>query len=148
MTRYTSHGIEHYHQATLALLEDHFGEFTLDGTGTVQKQFYRKIKPLLTAEDYEPFRTCPEPRWETRFRFALKHMREDGRVKWHGHGQYKITESGRRFLLTTHLPLELMTEEVEVMDDGEIIIRYLLSDGTVSCEFGHRSWFVGEPDEW
>lgn len=66
---------------------------------------------------------------------ALKHMRIDGRVKWYGNEQYEITENGREYLRSTILPLKLLTEEIEDLDDGGMIVRYVLPDGSVSFEF-------------
>jgi len=140
MTRYRSQGIEHYHKAVLVLLDGRGGSFTLDGTKRIQEEFHELIKPLLKPEDYEPFKSSDsEERWETRFRLALWHLREDvgdGRVKhFPDTHTYEITARGRSYLKTTDFPLELLTEEVELLDTGEVSIRYIRPDGTIDCEF-------------
>jgi hypothetical protein len=133
---YKSHGIEHYHKAVLVLLDRKGGSFKLDGSKSIQREFLKLIEPLLTDEDYLPFKTLAEERWENRFRWALKHMRQDGRVKHFklAH-EYQITDSGKSNLEITALPTELLTEEVEFLDNGEVSVRYVRSDGTVDFEF-------------
>jgi hypothetical protein len=130
---YRTQGIERYHQAALLLLKEKGGSFTL--SSDLYNDFHGKIRDLLKAEDYEPFPSEPGPRWKTSLRLALWHMRIDGRVKWYGHARYEITEKGEEYLRDTPLHLRLLTEEVEFRDDGEIRMRYLLSDGSVECEF-------------
>jgi Mrr N-terminal domain len=144
--RYHCHGIEHYHQATLGLLADKGGSFRLQGDGELYTEFHSKIRNLLKPEDYEPFQSGSEPKWKTRFRWALKHMRQDGRVLWHGRGQYEITEPGRSYLSTTALPLELMIEEVEQLENGEWRVRYFSPDGSLAYEFGGRASDLTEDD--
>ena len=118
------------------LLEEMGGSFILAKERGLYNDFHRKIEKLLKPEDYEPFDRDSEPRWQNRFRWALKHMRQDGRVRYLHHGQYEITEAGRSYLRTTVLPLELLVEEVEKLENGQWRIRYLNPDGSVECEFG------------
>jgi hypothetical protein len=63
-------------------------------------------------------------------------MRQDGRVKHFALAhEYQITDSGRFYLESTALPMELLTEEVEHLDNGQVSVRYLRPDGTVDFEF-------------
>jgi hypothetical protein len=137
VTTYKSHGIEHYHKAVLVLLDRRGGSFKLDGSKSIQREFCKLIEPLLKDEDYQPFKsTLTEERWKTRFRWALKHMRQDGRLKhFELVHEYQITDGGRSYLETTALPMELLTEEVEFLDNGEVSVRYVRPDGTVDFEF-------------
>lgn len=146
MTGYVTHGIEHYHKAALILLDRSGGSIRLEGTNRPYEEFHDLIKRLLRDEDYEPFNSGhPEPRWRNRFRWALKHMRQDGRVKYFGSGQYEISDSGRAYLGNTPLPIELLTEEVERLDNGDVIVRWIRQDGEVEEEFlGRQGTFYDE----
>lgn len=77
-----------------------------------------RLGTMLNSEDDEPFSSCSEQRWKTRFRWALKHLRDEDRIKYSG--TWRADANPLRIA-----PLELLTGEVEVREDGETRVRYL-----------------------
>jgi hypothetical protein len=76
------HGFEE--NAVLLLLEQEGGSFRLDGSGMIQKKYLRKVEEFLTPQDFDPVKNDPnDPRWNNRFRQALRWLKDDGRVKYH-----------------------------------------------------------------
>jgi hypothetical protein len=91
IVEFQTHGMPHFHRAALAKKG---GSFRVPDD--IRAEFFKEIKPLLQCEDYKPYPTESVPLWRTKFRYALRHMKADGRVTYNwADRRYSISETGR-----------------------------------------------------
>jgi len=99
IVQFQTHGMPNFHHAALALLEKKSGSFRV--SDNIRAEFFKEIEPSLQREDSDPYPTESVPRWRTKFRYALRHMKSDGRVTYNpANRRYSITETGRNSMQT------------------------------------------------